>query len=241
MSNFQVTWSAFSPFEAEKTGRPETPLAEDFEKEGIEGLSFFWKHVFFGVFEKRCKFTLFYCCSDIFSKPQRTRYSYSSLRKQVQVFTPDNFFTKTRCIQNSIFAPTQGPAEAFGEYFSRWLTDGWLVCGWAHICKVMIPLYNKAFYRIVSHQTASKKTIGCCSGSQSPAKIGMFERQLFVQTIIFRVHAIFSTVVSAAWRAKSVVDGYQLCFSGNHLIFHCWSVGCVNIVNGVFSLLSRVW
>lgn len=61
---------SFHPSEAEKTGRPETPVAEDFENEGIEGLSFLEEtHIL--VLEKRCKFSqIYFCffgCSDFFS------------------------------------------------------------------------------------------------------------------------------------------------------------------------------
>ena len=43
---------SFHPSKAEKTGRPETPVAEDFENEGIEGLSFFGGNTYFSFGEK---------------------------------------------------------------------------------------------------------------------------------------------------------------------------------------------
>ena len=74
------------------------------------------------VLEKRCKFNQIYSCFVvvlIFFHNHNTQNLFF-FEKANPGFYTDN---------------TQRPAEAFGEYFSRWLTDGWLVVEPRHIYK----------------------------------------------------------------------------------------------------------
>lgn len=86
---------SFHPSEAEKTGRPETPLAEDFEDEGIEGLSFL-EETCIVVLKKRCKFTFVFGCSD-FSVTTTHKFGFS---KANPGFYTDN---TQQCFKNDAF------------------------------------------------------------------------------------------------------------------------------------------
>lgn len=167
------------------------------------------------VLEKRFKFTLVFGCSDVFFHKHNTQIMFF-FEKANPGFYTDN---------------TQRPAEAIGEYFSRWLTDGWLVVEPRHIYKVSDDPFNKAFYRIVTHQTATKKPLVVDKVVPKLAclKDNSLSKPLFSGSMQYsnRTCTWVNSEVGSWWWANHLIFHWLLC----RLCYWCflfafpWSIG----------------